>query len=159
MWGFVSACSFAAYTLLGEYGMRRYSPWTVLAYTLLFAALSLAILHGPKPYKGFCEDPVQTFWVIYIAVGGTLVPFGLYFMAIDAIRATKTVITATLEPISAAFMAFIFLEELLESLQLLGGILVISSVAILQLKRETDSLTPESIRSAQNMKSGGSKKN
>jgi len=42
---------------------------------------------------------------------GTILPFGLYFMGINYIRSTRALITATLEPISAGFMAFFFWER------------------------------------------------
>ena len=106
----------------------------------------MAILHGPGPYGSLQVNAQQALWLIYITVAGTLIPFGLYFMAIDAIRSTKTVITATLEPISAAFIAFLFLGETLELLQLAGGCLVISAVIVLQMGKETEELAPEALR-------------
>jgi len=55
-------------------------------------------------------------------------------------------ITATLEPISAAFMAFFLLGEVLEPLQISGGILVVAAIVLLQLQKEQDELAPELIR-------------
>ena len=37
--GILAAVSFAVYSILSEYGMRKYTPWTVLLYGMLFAAL------------------------------------------------------------------------------------------------------------------------
>ena len=36
MWGLAAAVCYAAYTLLGERAMHRYSPWTVLFYAILW---------------------------------------------------------------------------------------------------------------------------
>jgi drug/metabolite transporter (DMT)-like permease len=132
--GMLAAVAFAIYSLLSEYGMRKYSPWTVLLYGLLFAALIWNILHPPlnailQPY-----EPVVWFWILFIATGGTILPFGLYFEGINRIRATHASITATLEPISAGFIAAIFLGETMAPLQILGGLLVIASVILLQTK-------------------------
>jgi drug/metabolite transporter (DMT)-like permease len=77
---------------------------------------------------------------------GTAIPFGLYFVGINYIRSTRASITATLEPISAGFIAYLFLGEVLEPLQILGGVLVIVAIVLLQLQSEQDELTPELIR-------------
>jgi drug/metabolite transporter (DMT)-like permease len=77
---------------------------------------------------------------------GTAIPFGLYFVGINYIRSTRASITATLEPISAGFIAYLFLGEILEPLQILGGVLVIAAIVLLQLQSEQDELTPELIR-------------
>jgi len=79
-------------------------------------------------------------------VFGTAIPFGLYFVGINYVRSTRASITATLEPISAGFIAYLFLGETLEPLQILGGALVISAIVMLQLRSEQDALTPELIR-------------
>jgi drug/metabolite transporter (DMT)-like permease len=67
-------------------------------------------------------------------------------MGISLIRSTRASVTATLEPITAAFIAWIFLGEYLGLLQMLGGALVIASITILQLKREYDQTTASIIR-------------
>jgi drug/metabolite transporter (DMT)-like permease len=77
---------------------------------------------------------------------GTAIPFGLYFVGINYIRSTRASITATLEPISAGFMAYLFLGEAFEILQIIGGVLVIGAIVVLQLRSEQDELTPELIR-------------
>jgi drug/metabolite transporter (DMT)-like permease len=146
MGGLGSAVCAAGYTLLGERGMHRYGPLTILFYGLAFAALTWHILYPPFHYvtAGFSLN--QWGWILYISVLGTIFPFGLYFMGINHIRSTRAVITATLEPISAGFMCFFFLGEVLAPLQIMGAALVIGAIALLQLVREHDKMTPELIR-------------
>lgn len=144
--GLGAALSFAWYSIHGERGMRRYNPWTVFFYALLFATLLWNVLH--PPLAGFRRVEGWFAWllVLYIALFGTLVPFGLYFLGINLIRSTRASITATLEPITAGFVSFFFLGEKLEMLQILGGLLVIASVILLQLRKEYDLETPALIR-------------
>lgn len=146
MWGLIAAVSFASYTLLGERGMHRYRPWTVIFYAFLFAALSLNIIYEPFNYLRAGYSANQWVCLLYIVIIGTILPFGLYFIGVNHIRSTRTMITATLEPISAAFMAFFLLGEVLEPLQILGGILVVAAIVLLQLQKEQDELAPELIR-------------
>ncbi len=131
--GILSAIAFAWYSIQGEYGMKRYDSWTVLFFALLFAALSWNIFYPPfsafmRPYSA-----VEWGWISYIAVFGTAVPFGLYLKGISLIRATNASITATLEPITAGLISWIFLGEKMDGVQMAGGGLVICSIILLQL--------------------------
>ena len=132
--GFAAAMAFAAYSLLSTRGMARYSPWTVLLYGLLFAALLWNLLHPPLAafFRGYSVD--QWGWIAYIGIGGTILPFGLYFMGIRQISPTHASVTATLEPISAAAIAALFLGERLAPLQIMGGVLVLISILALQVR-------------------------
>jgi drug/metabolite transporter (DMT)-like permease len=147
MGGLAAAVCFAGYTLLGERGMHRYRPWTVLFYALAFSALTWHILYPPFHYMAAGFSLTQWAWILYITVVGTIFPFGLFFLGINYIRSTRASITATLEPISAGFMAFFLLGEAMELLQVVGGALVIGSIVLLQVQQEQDEMTPELIRS------------
>jgi drug/metabolite transporter (DMT)-like permease len=149
MWALLSALAFASTTLMSEKGMHKYNPWTMLTYGFLFSALSLNIAHHPLSILSQSYTQAQWLSILYVVVFGTLIPFGLYLVGVNYIRSTRTIITATLEPISAAFMAFFALGESLSALQIIGGLSVIAAIVMLQIQREHDELSPELIR-AQN---------
>jgi drug/metabolite transporter (DMT)-like permease len=153
--GLLSAAAFALYAIHGERGMRRYPPWTVLFYSLLFAAVLWNVIQFPLGFLGRSYAPVEWLWILYIAVFGTLVPFGLYLQGIDLIRSTRASITATLEPITAGFISYVFLGDSLEALQLLGGLLVITAIILLQLRRDCDDHTPDLIRTRRQLPEAG----
>lgn len=146
LWAFLSALAFASTTLFSEKVMQRYSTVTSLAYGLSCAALTLNLVYPPLSILSGSYTPGQWAIIAYIVVFGTLAPFGLYLAGVNYIRSTRTIITATLEPISAAFMAFFLLGESLSALQAAGGLAVIAAVVILQLQIEHDVLSPQSIR-------------
>ena len=150
LWGLISAISFASYTLLGERGLHRYSPWTVIFYAFLFAALTLNILYKPTVYLKTTYSPAQWGWLLYIVIMGTIIPFGLYLMGVSYIRSTRASIAAILEPVSAALIAFLVLGEILHPLQIMGGISAISAIVLLQLQREHDEMAPEFLRKGNN---------
>jgi len=144
--GVLSALCFAAYTLVGERGMHRYSPWTVLFYSFLFATITWHTLYPPFQYLWADFTAVQWGWIFYVSIVGTVLPFGLFFVGVNYIRSTRASITATLEPISAGLFAYLFLGESLQPLQIAGGAMVVTAIVMLQLKKEQDDLSPESIR-------------
>ena len=144
--GLTSAITFAGYSLLGERAMHRYRPWTVLFYALAFSALTWHVVYPPFTYLRAGYSLTQWGWIFYIAVVGTILPFGLFFAGINHIRSTRASITATLEPIFAGFLAFILLGETLLFLQVVGGCMVILAIVLLQLQQEHDELAPAVIR-------------
>lgn len=145
--GLAGAVCFAAYTLLGERGMHRYAPWTVHFYALAFAALACHVFYPPFHYFHAGFNAGQWGLVAYIAVFGTVIPFGLYFVGVNFIRSTRAVVTATLEPVCAGVIAFLALGETLQPLQLLGEALVILAIVLLQVQKERDVMAPAVIRS------------
>jgi drug/metabolite transporter, DME family len=147
--GIASAIAFAWYSIHGEYGMRKYNPWTVLFYALVFAAVVWNVLHPPLEAFFHARSLLEWWWIFYIAIFGTVVPFGLYLEGINLIRATRSSITGMLEPITAGMLSYIFLNEVLEPLQLVGGVLVILAIILLQLKQEFDDQAPAMIRARQ----------
>ena len=131
--GILAAVSFAVYSILSEYGMRKYTPWTVLLYGMLFAALMWNILHPPLEAFLHRYSPFQWGLILFIGVCGTIFPFGLYFEGVKRIKPTHASITATPEPISAGVIAAVFLGEMMGTLQIIGGLIVIVSIILLQL--------------------------
>ncbi|MBW1867614.1 MAG: EamA family transporter, partial [Deltaproteobacteria bacterium] len=84
--GLLAAVSFAVYSISSDYGMRKYSPYTVLLYGLLFAMLMWNLLHPPLEAFMHRYSPVQWGWILFIGILGTIIPFGLYFQGIKRIR-------------------------------------------------------------------------
>jgi len=144
--GVGAAVSFAWYTIQGEYGMRRYDPWTVLFYAVFFAAVVWNLLQPPLASFRQAYSLVQWGWILYVAIMGTLLPFGLYFKAVSLIRSTHASITATLEPIVAGIVSYLYLDEIMAPLQIFGGVLVIASVVLLQIRPQKDPNRPAGIR-------------
>lgn len=137
--GLLAAVAFAVYSLLSEYGMRRYPPWTVLVYALLFAALGWNILHAPLAAFRTDHSLLEWSWIAFIALIGTILPFGLYFKGIHLIRSTHAAITATLEPVTAGLIAYLLLDEMMGPLQILGGVIVLAAIIWLQSRPQAGS--------------------
>lgn len=134
--GLASAVAFALYSLKSEYGMRTYAPWTVLLYALVFAAVVWNIMH--PPLAAFSGNYRVNTWlgILFISVFGTVLPYGLYNIGIQMINPVRASITATFEPVIAGMISFIFLNETMGPVQLIGATLVILAVIILQIKRD-----------------------
>ena len=132
--GLCSAVTFALYTIASESGMRTYSPWTVLFYAFTVAAIILNIIYPPFHALGRSHTLETWWWIFFVTLFGTILPFAFYNLGIQRIRPTHASIAATLEPIAAAIISYVFLGEVLELWQIIGVILVITAIIILQLK-------------------------
>jgi len=144
--GLLAAVFFAWYSLQGEYGMRKYPSLTVLFYALLFATVSWNIFYPPLEAFSREYSPASWGWIFFIGIMGTALPFGLYLKGVSLIRSTRACLTAMLEPIIAGIVSYFFLNEAMEPLQILGGFLVVLSVALPQFRQDTDETTAEYLR-------------
>jgi drug/metabolite transporter (DMT)-like permease len=136
MAGLASAVAFAFYAVRSEYCMRSNTPWTVVFYALLSAAVIWNLLEPPLAAFTVIHNSVSWWWIFFICIFGTILPFGLYNEGIKRILPTRASITATLEPVVAGVIAFIFLGEIMTALQVIGGGLVITSILILQTRKD-----------------------
>ncbi len=133
-WGLASAFCFAGYTLMGRWASRRFSSWTLLTYGLGVATLFwFAVLGGPGRVFAVLRDPRTLAAVAFIAFTSTVVPFGAFLKALRHIRATEASVTATLEPVLAAVVAWVLFRESLGVTQMLGGMLVIAAIVVSQV--------------------------
>jgi drug/metabolite transporter (DMT)-like permease len=142
-WGLTAAGFFALYQLMGKWAAPRYSPWTLLTYGLVAAAVFWVVFLG-----GFTEmyelmaTPPGGLAVVYMAVASTIIPFGASLKALHYIDATKAVVTSTLEPVIAGAAGWIVLSETFDGWQLLGGLLVLTAIVVVQRHEREQSPIP-----------------
>jgi drug/metabolite transporter (DMT)-like permease len=134
--GLTAALFYAFYILYGEWGLKRFNPWTMVVYAFGFTALFWALFITPwqVPARSFS----LTWWphLLYVVIVGTVVPFGLFFQGLKYIRATRASITSTLEPIVAGVVSYFLLGETLFPVQIIGGFSVIAAIILLQIEKE-----------------------
>ena len=74
--------------------------------------------------------------ILFVGLFGTVLPFGLYNEGIKRINATHASITATLEPVMAGVISYVFLGEVMEVWQIIGAALVLATILLLQLQKK-----------------------
>ena len=136
--GLLDAVVLAVYFLAGERGVQRRDPLSLVCYALLIAALFWAVvqpwwsfpfedLSRPTSLHGHLTGTSVPVWPLYVwlIVLGTIVPFGLSIGALRHLPATTVGIVATFEPVAAAIVAWVWLGEVLDPSQLVGGAIVL----------------------------------
>jgi drug/metabolite transporter (DMT)-like permease len=78
-------------------------------------------------------------WIAFLAVATTVVPFLLFVWGLERVPASNAGIVSTLEPLTAALIAFAWLGERLSALQIAGALMVLVGVGVVQLDRPASS--------------------
>ncbi|MDJ0924565.1 MAG: EamA family transporter [Acidimicrobiia bacterium] len=129
--GLASAVFFASYLLLGEHVGRRMRAVTVVSWGFLFATAFWAVV---QPVWSFPTNLAGGVWgkLLFVGIAGTAVPFLIEFAALRRAAAGLVGVVATAEPVIGAAAAWILLDQNLSTLQIVGGLMVVTAVASIQ---------------------------
>jgi drug/metabolite transporter (DMT)-like permease len=144
----IAAVTYAAYILLAERGVRGRDPISLSAWGFLFATIFWTVL---APWWSFpaarVNDDVSLLgnlssshlplWLLmlWMIVLGTIAPFLFLVGALRHIVATRAGITGMLEPVVAILVAWAWLSESLEPVQLGGAVLTLLGIGLAQTSR------------------------
>jgi len=142
------AFGLTAYLLMAEHERRHRDPVSLSFYGFLFAAALWAVvqplwkfpwdvLGNTVSLQGNLSEHTAPVWVLvgFIVVIGTMVTFSLLTGALRHISATRASIVATLEPVVATAVAWIWLGESFGPAQLIGGAVVLAGIFLAQSAR------------------------
>ena len=151
-WG--AALTYAAYVLMAEKGIVRRDPLSLLCLGMLFSSVFWAVA---QPWWSFPTEIVNDdvsllgnlseydlrLWLLMLTliVAGTIVPFALLIGALGHLSATRVAIAAMFEPVAATIVAYLWLDEALSGLQLVGGGLVLAGIVLAQTARDERAVT------------------
>jgi DME family drug/metabolite transporter len=74
--------------------------------------------------------------LIFLSFVPTMLGFGLYNASMNYLPASITSLLATTEPAMTAVEAYIFLDERMTFIQIVGSLIILSAVLIVQLEKE-----------------------
>jgi len=144
--GILSGLLFAGYTLIGKEAARRnLNPWTSMLYSFTFGSMFMMILNlfpvlpgAAGSLKSLVPSLPVNGWLILgiLSFFPTLLGFGLYNTSMNYLPASITNLLATTEPAMTAVEAYIFLDERMSIIQIVGGVIILSAVLIVQFEKE-----------------------
>ncbi|MDY6875291.1 MAG: EamA family transporter [Chloroflexota bacterium] len=138
--GLGAGLTYGLYTLFSKIARRRYTAWTTLAYALGIGALFLLPLQSFADLAHALTTPTLLFWLMILGLVPTLGGGLAFNTGLRFVPASNASIVATLEPAIATLLGWAFLGERLETLQLLGGGLILAAVVILQRESDNQSI-------------------
>jgi drug/metabolite transporter (DMT)-like permease len=144
--GLATGLTHAGYVLFSQRSVETKSPWTSLAYTMLFGSITLLILwfaaqaFGPASAaetNGIVHavGDTATPWLglLVLALGPTLGGYALFTIALRHLPGRIASLVVMIEAPISVLLAVIFLGERLEWLQLLGMGLILGAVGLPRL--------------------------
>ncbi len=130
--GLASGLTYGLYTLFNKAAVQRYSSWTAMFYALGLGGLFILPWQSPARLVAILSRPGPVLWLLALAIGPTLGAFWMLGKSLERLPAGVVGIVASSEPVIAASLAWIFLDQALEPVQLLGGVAVLTGVLLLQ---------------------------
>ncbi|MDE3315884.1 DMT family transporter [Lacticaseibacillus zeae] len=131
-WGIMAALAAAAYTLLPAGLLKRHSPIVVTAWAQLLG--------------GFLVDAFDPFWkqiphldaagwagYWFIVIFGTIIAYSVYLASLQFISPTAATLLDAFEPLGATLVSVAFLHMHLGFAEVLGGVLIILTVAMMAI--------------------------
>lgn len=135
LFGLGSGIGYGLYSILGTIALRRYSPYTVTAYTFLLAAVGSWLICEPKDMvsKFTMADNMTGLIILCIltALVTAVIPFLAYTLGLQTLEASKAGILATIEPLVATIIGIVYFSEPLTILSGIGIFLILGAVIIL----------------------------
>lgn len=151
LWGLAAAVTLATYFLVGERQLKTISPlalsfWTMTVATVFWAPfsgwwrLSSEAFTTVTSLGGNLENIAVPVWflIVWNVTLGSFAPFLLSLSALKRLSATAAGIVATSEIIFAFVTAWLWLQESLNSWQVIGASVVFGGIVIAQTARTSD---------------------
>ncbi len=151
--GLVSAlgagAALASYYLMGEHGQRDRDPISLMGFTFGFSAVLWAIVSPwwtfpfarlvhtvalPGALPGGAPLWVMVLWIIVL---GTVAPFLLVLFAVARLGAARVGLIGMLEPVSAGIIAWVLLGETLNTVQVIGSLIVLLGIVLAETARQS----------------------
>ena len=130
---FGAAVTYTAYILVADTVVHRLSPVSLATFVMTGATASLAVRAAVTGADlGF--GPIGWLWIACIAVVSTVLAMLAFLAGLRRTGPSTASILSTFEPVVTTALAAVTLHEFLTPVQLLGAVVVLSSVAILQLR-------------------------
>ncbi len=146
--GFGAATCFAVYFLIGDHGVSDRDPLHVILWAFLVAAVFLNViwpatrvdgsfLTGSISLGGSLDDVTVPGWalLLWVVTLGTVIPFALNLFALRHLPTTVVVVVAMAEPVGVTALGWLWFDESLGWVQLLGGAAVVGGIMLAQSSR------------------------
>jgi DME family drug/metabolite transporter len=166
--GLLSGLFFAGYTLFGKEAARQeINPWTSMLYSFAFGSAFIMVFNlfpvlpgAAGSVKALLPDLPASGWLILVVLSfvPTLGGFGLYNTSMHYLPASTANLLATSEPAMTAVEAYIFLDERMTGIQIVGSLIILCAMLVVQLDQRRawslGSARPRSRESAQRGREG-----
>ena len=134
LYGLASGFGYALYSIFGKPATEKYPPLTVSLWCFIFASFFTLPLAGLTGKSALFSDVMVWIGILGIGVISCVFPHVLYMRGLRKLEAGHAAILATIEPVVASVVSFLFLGETFSWHKLVGIVLILAAVPILNRK-------------------------
>ena len=132
---FASATCYAIYLVAGTEVISRVGSVRFTAYAMTVASAACIVQFFLLRPLSALDLPIEVYGLsIAMALGSTVIPGFLIAEALRRIGANKVAIIGALGPVTAIFLGYVGLDELMTPLQVAGAVLVLVGVVAISVK-------------------------
>lgn len=132
--GLGTAIFFAAYIVLSEQVSTTKETIGVMLKTFAVASLVWLAYQLTQGVPWTLLAPENILKVIYVGLAGNLLPYLLFFWCIQRVKAQRAAIAATLEPVIAGVLAWVWFGQTLTVMQIVGGFAIVVAITWMQFQ-------------------------
>ena len=128
--------SWSAYTVIGRQALLGLSPLVTTTYASMWGLILLtgSLLIDPSVQLLATPSWSVAGAILYLALGGTVIPFVWYYQGVKVLGAAQTSVFINLVPVFGVLLGVILLGEELSLSMILGGLFVIAGVTFTNRK-------------------------
>lgn len=131
--GFMVALTTCFYGVIPGPLLKKYPAEMICAWAMLIGGAVLTIVTRPWRYEVKIDWAVTAAF-LSIVVLGTIIPFCCYLAALKTIGSVHSGLLSSVEPVAATLLAAVFLGTTFQMIDVVGFVLVLSTMFILNIK-------------------------
>lgn len=130
----LSALFYTTYIIIGKDMLKNIPPMVVTTYTTVGCGIFLltySLLNGKMMP---ITDINIVGAVIVLSLFSTIISILTFAIGLKLLGATKASIISAIEPVFTVVLAYVFFDEKLNAIQFLGGLLIVLSIVVIEMK-------------------------
>ena len=136
-WGLSSAFFLALYTLQPAQLLKEFGSTIVVAWGMIIGGLGMSFVSPPWETGDGVFSFSSILAIVFVILIGTLVAFFCYLESLKHLEAAETSLLSCAEPLSAAFLAVIWLKVPFSVYEWIGAFFILTTILLLSLKRKS----------------------
>lgn len=134
-WGIMAAVSLMLYSLLPRELIKKYGSIAATGWGMLIGGIAMSL--AVQPWNMQSTLTLYSFFALMgMILVGTVLSYALYLQGVNDIGSVKASMLACVEPVSAALFSFFWLKTSFSSADIIGFILILSTVFILSKSKQ-----------------------
>ena len=147
-WASMAAICLSIYFIVGEHTQRKRDPMSTLFYSFAIAGAFWALVNlvSPAPMpdldvlislSGNLSGVISPVWLalLWLGVMGSFIPMLLDYIALGHLSATAVGVIATAETVFASAFAWLWLNESMTGIEVVGGLIVVAGIILAETSR------------------------